>query len=123
MSEAHGVQIAARAVHKNSKMIADEASHWDALHASFDTVRINHSVAYSLNGIHTNFVESYFSRLRPMIEGQHHFVTARHLHQYANEGAWNEDHRRLDNGSIAHRALGLALNHSRSRYFAGYWHR
>jgi transposase-like protein len=123
LSEAHGVQIAASVVSKASKMFADEASHWDALHASFDTARINHSVAYSLDGIHTNHVESYFSRLRRMIEGQHHHVSVQHLHQYANEAAWKEDHRELDNGAIAHRALGLALSHSRSRYFAGYWHR
>ncbi len=122
-SEAHGVQIAASVVEKNAKMFADEASHWDALHASFDTARINHSVAYSLDGIHTNLVESYFSRLRRMIEGQHHHVSVRHLNQYANEAAWKEDHRELTNGALAHRALGLALNQSRSKYFAGYWHR
>jgi hypothetical protein len=73
--------------------------------------------------LHTNNVESYFSRLRRMVQGQHHFVSARHLHQYANEAAWKEDNRRLDNGSLAYRALGLALNHQPSRYFAGYWHR
>jgi len=123
MSEAHGVQIAASIVHKASKMFADEASHWDTLHASFDTSRINHSVAYSLGGIHTNHVESYFSRLRRMIEGQHHHVSVRHLNQYANEAAWKEDHRELANGALAHRALGLALNNSPSKYFAGYWHR
>jgi transposase-like protein len=122
-SEAHGVVIASGVVQKNSKMIADEASHWDALHASYETDRINHSEAYSLNGISTNQVESYFSRLLRMVQGQHHFVTARHLHQYANEAAWKEDHRRLDNGALAHRALGLALAHSKSRYFSGYWHR
>jgi len=122
-SESHGVMIAAKVIEKNSKVVADEAPHWDALHASFDTSRINHSVAYSLNGIHTNFVESYFSRLRRMIEGQHHHVSVRHLHQYANEAAWKEDHRELHNGALAHRALGLALSHSRSRYFSGYWHR
>ena len=122
-SEAHGVVIAARTVKKGSTMIADEASHWDALHATFDTQRINHTVAYSLDGIHTNFVESYFSRLRRMVQGQHHFVTARHLAQYASEAAWKEDHRRLDNGALAHRALGLALAHAPSKFFAGYWHR
>jgi transposase-like protein len=122
-SEAHGVVIAARMVKKGSTMIADEAAHWDALHAAFETQRINHSVAYSLDGIHTNFVESYFSRLRRMIQGQHHFVSARHLAQYASEAAWKEDHRRLDNGAIAHRALGLALAHTPSKFFAGYWHR
>ncbi len=122
-SEAHGVQIANKVVEKNSKLFADEASHWDQLHASFDTARINHSIAYSLDGIHTNLVESYFSRLRRMIEGQHHHVSVRHLNQYAGEAAWKEDHRDLHNGALAHRALGLALSHSRSRYFSGYWHR
>jgi transposase-like protein len=123
MSEAHGVQIATSVVEKNSKLFADEASHWDALHASFDTLRINHSIAYSLNGIHTNQVESFFSRLRRMIDGQHHHVSVRHLNRYASEAAWKEDHRELANGALAHRALGLALSHSRSRYFSGYWHR
>lgn len=122
-SESHGVLIAAQVVEKNSKMFADEASHWDGLHASFETGRINHSVAYSLDGIHTNMVESYFSRLRRMIEGQHHHVSVRHLNRYASEAAWKEDHRELANGALAHRALGLALNHSASRYFGGYWHR
>jgi hypothetical protein len=122
-SEAHGVLIAAKTVKEGSTMIADEAAHWDALHAAYPTKRINHSEAYSLDGIHTNFVESYFSRLRRMVQGQHHFVSARHLGQYAAEAAWKEDHRRLDNGALAHRALGLALSHSPSRYFAGYWHR
>jgi transposase-like protein len=122
-NESHGVYIASRTVQPGSTMIADEAGHWDALHAKFFTQRINHSLAYSLDGIHTNFVESYFSRLRRMVQGQHHFVSARHLSQYANEAAWKEDHRRLDNGTLAYRALGLALNHQPSRYFAGYWHR
>jgi transposase-like protein len=122
-SEAHGVLIADRAVKPGSTMIADEARHWDALHAKFATQRINHTEAYSLDGIHTNFVESYFSRLRRMVQGQHHFVSARHLAQYASEAAWKEDHRRLDNGALAHRALGLALAHTPSKFFAGYWHR
>jgi hypothetical protein len=115
--------MAARTVEPGSTMIADEAAHWDALHAAYDTKRINHTEAYSLNGVHTNFVESYFSRLRRMVQGQHHFVSARHLSQYASEAAWKEDHRRLDNGALAHRALGLALTHSPSKFFAGYWHR
>jgi hypothetical protein len=104
-------------------MIADEATHWDALHASFKTLRINHSEAYSLNGACTNQAESYFSRLRRMIEGQHHHVSAHYLSQYANEASWKEDHRRSDNGTLTRRALGLALASPVSRVFSGYWHR
>lgn len=122
-SEAHGILIAPRVVQKGSTMFADEASHWDALHASYDTKRINHSEAYSLDGACTNQAESYFSRLRRMIDGQHHHVSAHLLHAYANEAAWKEDNRRLDNGTLARRALGLALNHKVSRVWSGYWHR
>jgi hypothetical protein len=34
-----------------------------------------------------------------------------------------EDNRRLDNGTLAHRALGLALKHPISRRWKGYWQR
>jgi len=46
-------------------------------------------------------VESFFSRLRNMIEGQHHGVSPKYLHQYANHSAWLEDNRRTDNGTLA----------------------
>jgi hypothetical protein len=57
-------------------MYADEASQWNALHAGWDTYRINHSEAYALQaGVSTNQAESYFSRLRRIVAGQHHHVT------------------------------------------------
>ena len=43
---------------------ADEAGGWDMLHAYYDVKRINHTVAFSLDGACTNQAESYFSRLR-----------------------------------------------------------
>jgi hypothetical protein len=58
-----------------------------------------------------------------MIDGQHHRVSAKYLAQYANEAAWKEDHRRLSNGALANRTLGLALHHPVSRNWAGYWQR
>lgn len=102
---------------------ADEASSWDRLHGWFSAKRINHSVAFMDDGVCTNQAESYFSRLRRMVGGQHHKVSAQHLAQYAAHAAWLEDHCRLDNGALAHRALGLALAHKVSRAWAGYWQR
>ena len=58
-----------------------------------------------------------------MIGGQHHFVSAKYLAQYAHEAAWKEDHRRLDNGALAHRAIKLAMAHPVSRTWKGYWQR
>lgn len=121
--EADGVQIVSQIVSRDATVHADEASHWDALHAKFPTLRINHSEAYSLNGICTNQAESYFSRLRRMIEGQHHFVSARYLAAYANHAAFLEDHRNLDNGAVTKRTIGLAMAHPVSRSWKGYWQR
>ena len=58
---------------------ADEASHWNALHDGWTVGRINHSEAYSQDGANTNQLESYFSRLRRMVDGQHHRASAKYL--------------------------------------------
>ena len=122
--EAEGVEIARARLVAKAKLFADEATHWDVLEMQFQTGRINHSEAYSDgNGKHTNFVESYFSRLRRMVSGQHHHVSHRYLYQYANHAAWLEDHRRRSNGANAFALLGGALNHPVSRVWAGYWQR
>lgn len=121
--ESDGVEIVKERVHRAAKLHADEATHWDQLHAYFDAHRVNHSEAYSLNGICTNQAESYFSRLRRMVGGQHHHVSAQHLHAYAAHAAWLEDHRRMDNGALTNRATRLALLHPVSRDFKGRWQR
>lgn len=121
--EPETVEIVRRVVLRGSTIIADEAAHWDVLPAHFSTQRINHSIAYSLDGVSTNQVESFFSRLRRMIEGQHHYVSPQYLHQYAAHAAWLEDHRKLDNGAMVQRGLGLSLNHPKSANWCGYWQR
>jgi len=122
-AEGAGVEIAKRIVKRSAIMHADEGSHWDALHAGWQTRRINHSEAYSTIEGCTNQAESFFSRLRRMVEGQHHTVSAQYLHQYAAHAAWLEDHRREANGDLAHRVIGLALGHGVSRNWKGYWQR
>ncbi len=121
--EAEGVELAKRHVSRLAVMHADEASHWDHLHDGWQVGRVNHSEAYSTLESCTNQVESYFSRLRRMIRGQHHHVSARYLAQYANHAAWLEDHRRLSNGELAGRLAGLAMKHPVSRDWKGYWQR
>jgi len=121
--EPEGVDIAKQFVGKGSTIVADEASHWDSLPVAYEMLRINHSLGYSIDGVSTNQVESYFSRLRRMVDGQHHHVSPRYLYQYAAHAAWMEDHRRLDNGRLTHRALGLALAHPVSTTWKGYWQR
>jgi ribosomal protein L37AE/L43A len=102
---------------------ADESRAWDMLHAHFDMHRINHSVAYSLDGACTNQAESFFSRLRRAEFGQHHRISGRHLHAYASEMAWREDHRRVSNGAQYGAVAALALGHPMSHDWRGYWQR
>ena len=122
-SEAEGVAFARARLAKGTVLNADEASHWDALDAFFPVGRINHSEAYSANGVCTNQVESYFSRLRRMVGGQHHHVSAKYLHQYAAHAAWLEDHRRESNGALAGRIVKNAMTAPVSRDWKGYWQR
>jgi len=74
--ESEGVEIARGIVDEDATIFADEGPHWDLLEHDFKTGRVNHSTEYSLlNGKHTNWVESYFARLRKMVKGQHHGVS------------------------------------------------
>lgn len=123
MHEGEGVTFAMENVSRAATMSADEASHWDLLHAGWMVDRVNHSEIYSDHGKHTNMVESFFSRLRRMIGGQHHHVSARYLHQYANHAAWLEDNRRTDNGTLTHIMVSNSMGAPVSRNWKGYWQR
>lgn len=123
LREAEGVGFARERVAPGSIISADEVAHWDPLASDFTMQRINHSEAYSRDGAHTNQAESYFSRLRRMIGGQHHKVGAQHLGAYAVHAAWLEDHRDQSNGVLAGRLIAQALAAPVSRAWKGYWQR
>ncbi len=114
--------IVRRVVAAGSVVYADEAPGWDALHASYEAKRINHSIAFSDDGACTNQAESYFARLRRSEIGVHHRI-GHHLGQYAAEMAWREDHRRKANGAQYLMCAAAALGHPVSRVWAGYWQR
>ena len=102
---------------------ADEAAHWDQLHARYETKRINHSLAYSNGDACTNQAESFFSRLRRAEIGIHHHVAGPYLDIYANEMTWREDNRRVSNGELYLMAADAALKHPVSQQWKGYWQR
>jgi transposase-like protein len=122
-SEAQGVSLVAPYVANGATIHADEASHWDALHARFATKRINHSEAYSLNGACTNQVESFFSRLRRAEIGTHHHISGKYLAAYATEMAWREDSRRVSNGGQFGLIVAATMAAAVSRQWKGYWQR
>lgn len=121
--EAEGVALVAANVANDTIVHADEASHWDALHARFATKRINHSEAYSLDGACTNQVESFFSRLRRAEIGTHHHIAGKYLAAYASEMAWREDNRRVSNGGQFAQVVAAVMEAPVSRQWKGYWQR
>jgi len=121
-AEAQG-WIASR-VAKDTHIMADEASSWNQLGDRFEITRIDHSKLYSdLTGGYTNNAESYFSRLRRGEAGHHHHISGPYLVRYAQESAWREDHRRMDNGRQTSAIAGLAMNAPASVDWCGYWQR
>jgi transposase-like protein len=122
-NESQGAAVIRGVVKAGAVVHADEAASWDSLHAHYEMRRINHSVAYSLDGACTNQAESFFSRLRRAEIGQHHHISGKYLGFYAAEMAWREDRRRMDNGAQHVAATGAALAHPKSAVWAGYWQR
>jgi transposase-like protein len=122
-SEDAAVPTIRERVAKGSTVYADEAAHWDVLHARYLTKRINHSLSYADGQTSTNQAESFFSRLRRAEVGIHHHIAGPYLSAYANEMAWREDNRRVSNGELYLMAADAALKHPKSQQWCGYWQR
>jgi transposase-like protein len=105
-----------------SIVYADDAPGWNALHADFDTRRINHSECYSDGKACTNQAESFFSRLRRAEVGTHHQIS-KFLPAYAAEMAWRENTSRISSLERYKIVISLALNHPVSSRWRGYWQR
>ena len=122
-SEGDAVPLVRDHVASLTTIYADEGSGWDALHAGWQTHRVNHSVAFMDDGVCTNQAESYFSRLRRAEVGTHHHIAGPYLGSYAREMVWREDHRRRSNGAQAGLLCGAVMGGAVSRKWAGYWQR
>jgi hypothetical protein len=115
--------IAARAL-PGTSIMADEAASWNELHGQFAVSRIDHSKLYSdRSGVYTNGAEEFFSRMRRAEIGHHHHIAGTYLVRYAQESAWREDHRRMDNGRQVNRVATLAMTAATSVDWCGYWQR
>jgi len=115
--------IASRAL-PGTSLMADEAPSWNDLHGRFPVSRIDHSKLYSdRSGVYTNGAEEFFSRMRRADIGHHHHIAGAYLVRYAQESAWREDHRRMDNGSQTTAVARLAMAAPVSVDWCGYWQR
>ncbi len=122
-SESAALGWIASRVSQDTRLVADEAGSWNDLHARFEVDRIDHGRAYSLGGVYSNGAEEFFSRMRRAEIGHHHHIAGAYLVRYAQEAAWREDHRRLDNGRQVQAVVGLAMAAPMSVDWCGYWQR
>jgi hypothetical protein len=113
-----------RHVASGTTVHGDESGAWDALHASYPMLRVNHSREFKGDDdACTNQAESWFSRLRRAEMGVHHRISGQYLYQYANEMAWREDNRRIPNEMQWRWIASAALRHPMSEKWRGYWNR
>ncbi|MGD9541482.1 IS1595 family transposase [Methylocystis sp.] len=122
-TEGESVETIAERVAPDATVHADEAAHWDKLHAIFLMKRINHQHSYSDGEACTNAAESFFSRIRRAEAGHFHHLSGPYLVAYSREMAWREDHRRVSNGEQYLMVANAALTHPVSRQWKGYWQR
>lgn len=81
-------------VDKNADVLMTDFSHaYTKLGKWFNHRAINHSEAYSQNGINQNQAESFMARMRRAEYGVLHGMRPKYFALYANEFAWREDMR------------------------------
>jgi transposase-like protein len=123
-SESAALGFIAARVARGTELVADESTAWNDLHARFALQRIDHRAMYSdLRGVYTNGAEEFFSRMRRAEIGHHHHIAGPYLVRYAQEAAWREDYRRVDNRGQAGSVIGLAMGCKPSVDWCGYWQR
>jgi transposase-like protein len=122
-SESAAMTFIRNRVARETEVMVDESPAWNDLRGRYVVKTINHQVAYSLDGACTNGAESFFSRMRRAEQGHHHHISGVYLGRYAQESAWREDMRRIDNGTQVKGVVGLALKAPPSVDFCGYWQR
>ena len=115
-------KLATSYIKAGSRINADENSAYDELMIHYDLRRVNHQKEYrSDEGITNNLAESYFSRFKRMIIGTHHKISNKYLDNYANECAYREDNRRVDNLSLFNSTLEQCLATDNTTDWQGYW--
>jgi transposase-like protein len=116
--------IVQRFIEPGSKLLTDGASAYTGLAAQYELEQVNHDEVYSKgDGLHTNFVESCFSRWRRMEIGTHHKMNPRTLHLFFADCAWREAERHTDPIERFTKALQAVAREGVCRSFKKYGYR
>lgn len=117
----HVAPIVRRFIEPGSKIVTDGASAYIGLAADYELEQVDHDEFYSKgDGLHTNFVESAFSRWRRMEIGTHHRMNPRTLHLFFADCAWRETERRTPPAEQFEKALFTVAHEGVCRTFKKY---
>lgn len=102
----------------SARLMTDESAIYLQTGEPFaDHQAVKHSAwEYARGEVHTNGVESFFSRLKRQLYGTHHAVSPEHLHRYVAEVAFKHNTRHMEDGERTIKAIeGAEGKRMRSR--------
>ena len=81
----------------NNTIVTDEFRGYDPLtRNNFAHLRVDHTKAFSLDGVHTNNIESFWATLKRGVYGIYHHVSVKHMQRYVNEFCFRYNNRGSD---------------------------
>ncbi len=86
---------------KETILVTDEFSAYNAVDVVMARVSINHSKQYVDGDVHTNTIEGFWSHLKRALLGQHHHYSKAYTPLYVAEACWKYNRRGLNNGFSA----------------------
>jgi transposase-like protein len=82
---------------KDAILCTDEFKAYSKMHTIIEHKQVDHSAGiYSVNGISTNCMESFWAILKRGIIGQFHKVSKKYLYKYLDEFCWRFNNREND---------------------------
>ena len=90
-----------------SLLITDEYKAYNSMNGLVDRAVINHSMAYSENGINTNSMESFWAIIKRSHYGTHHHYSKRYTQLYISEACYKHNNTKTVN--LFSRTLGVMV--------------
>lgn len=106
-------------------LITDQHSAYNFFSGEFDEhLKVNHTKEFvSEDGVHTNFAESFFARMRAATWGAWHRTSIQHLEEYGWEMAWRQTMVGRSNLEQLEDLLARVLSCGRSERYRDYWNK
>ncbi|MCB1583682.1 MAG: IS1595 family transposase [Xanthomonadales bacterium] len=114
-------KLCKRFVVEGSTIWTDDHNAYNSLNEKFKHESVEHSIEFmSVDGVHNNQAESYFSRLRRSEYGVYHGMRAQYLLDYAQEAAWREDMRKVSLKDQVISLISKVMSTGDSSWWKGY---